>query len=204
MVRTGPRPAPPHLRFRKAASAEETKTDSNSIQDLAEPNTTSESSPLQPTADSLPVMTECAKDPSPTTTQTVADHSKTNSTKDPSPATTETALRRRKTNSSKDSLSVAVLAAGAAECPVSTPRSSDSDGGVELPPHLDTTSARGIVFGGEVDDNQVNGPDGSSGSKVPSATQDNPEPDAASATNGGSDSEPLLSVLDSLDCCNQS
>lgn len=218
MVRTGPRPAPPHRRFLKAASTEETKTRSGNIQNPAEPSTISESSPLQTTADSLPAMTDCAKNPSPATQNTVADHCKTASTGDPSPTTTtETVLRRRKSNSSKKSLTVAVIATGAEACPVSTTRcSSDSDGGVELPPHLDTTNARGIVFGGQVDDTQEDNHNGgpeldadstgrdSSEPRTNSVTQDNPEPDIARITNEGCDSEPLLSVLDSLDCCNQS
>lgn len=214
MVRTGPRPAPPHLRFRKVASTEETQTSTASIQDPAELNPTSEPSPLKSTADSLRAMTDCAREPLPTTAQTVADGCKTHSTNDSSPTTTETVLRRRKTNSS---MTVAVIATETTASTVSTARcASDSDGGVELPLHPDTTNARGIVFGGQVDDNQdtkpedgpeLGAPNTSHDSLQPttdSVTQDKPESDAASVANEGGDSEPLLSVLDSLDCCNQS
>ena len=171
---------PPHLRFSKTTSTQETKTDTGSIKEPATPNTTSDTSPLQTTAGGLHAMNECAKVPSPSA---VAANAKTSSS-----LAADTAPIQPKDRPAKDDLSIRVNATAATTCSVPTTRySSDSDGGVELPPHIDTANARGIVFGGQVDDDH------------------RPEADAADATNQvtpeGSDSDPLVSALD---CCNSS
>jgi len=171
---------PPHLRFPKTTSTQETKTDTGSIKDPAMSNTTSDTSPLQTAAGSLHPMNECANVPSPS--------AMTDSAKTPSPLDANTAPNQPKDRSGKDNLSIPANATAATTCAIPPARySSDSDGGVELPPHIDTANARGIVFGGEVDDDN------------------RPEADAADATNQvtpeGSDSDPLVSALD---CCNSS
>lgn len=181
---------PPHLRFLKTTSTQETKTDTGSIKDPAMPNTTSDTSSLQTTAGDLHAMTECAKDPQPSTM--------TDSAKSSSPLVADTAPIQPKNRSAKDDLSIPVNATAATTCAVPPARySSDSDGGVELPPHIDTANARGIVFGGEVDDdkgdNFNNRPGADAADALLEATNQ--------VTPGSCDSDPLASALD---CCNSS
>ena len=103
-------------------------------------NTTSDTSPLQTAAGSLHPMNECANVPSPS--------AMTDSAKTPSPLDANTAPNQPKDRSGKDNLSIPANATAATTCAIPPARySSDSDGGVELPPHIDTANARGIVFG---------------------------------------------------------
>jgi hypothetical protein len=178
VVRKGPRPAP--HRALKAASQQENKADSGNNQDPTQRNITGNSSPLQTSPDSLLAMPEREKEPSPLTAEMVlhernpaeqplSKHTSANdaptvteSAKDPSPSTTKTVLDQDKTSHIKDSLSNLSAATGATAfaAPIPGHYPDSEDGGVELPPRTDTSTMRGIVFGGQVDsDSDSPGPE---------------------------------------------
>lgn len=173
MVRSGPRPAP-HHRARKAAGNQKTKAESGSNQDPAERNTGTQPKLLHAATHDVPDVTERAKDSSTLTTNKVLDQSKTGPAKD-------------------SSTSSNAIAEGAACAAIISGNSSDSDGGVQLPPHMDTSNARGIVFGSHADSDAG---DNHTASPEPQTIEG-----VNQVTDGGSDSDPLVWVLD---CCGQS
>jgi hypothetical protein len=131
----GPPPAGPH-RALQMAKAQEMKSGSVSIQ-----------SPLSATK-----LTNCSL-------QDSADEpvAATRSAQPPLTLAAETS-----SNQAKDTSIIPILVTEAAPCANSAPTDyPDSDGGVELPKHMDTTNSHGIVFGGQVDsDSEDSLPDG--------------------------------------------
>jgi hypothetical protein len=88
-------------------------------------------------------------------------------------------------NQAKGTSTIPILVTEAVPCANSAPIDyPDSDGGVELPKHMDTSNSHGIVFGGQVDsDSEDSLPDG-------------PEPETPEVPGNG-----VEMVASCLECC---
>jgi hypothetical protein len=109
----------------------------------------------------------------------------THSAKDSPSSSAETAVNQVKTSHEKDSSSQRNNAGSFVPVLGDYP---DSDGGVELPKHMDTTNSHGIVFGGQIDSQSGDGHSDSPGSG----------PETPDGTGEG-----VEMVASILECCGQ-